>query len=389
MKTKIGLDLFPNCWPEEFKNSNIGLVCHAASVNSKSEHIINLFNEHLPNQLKAIFGPQHGLFGETQDNMIEWENSDNKKNTVQIHSLYGKNRHPKKEWLQDIDVMVFDLVDVGARYYTFIWTMFLCLRECESLGIPVIIFDRPNPIGRKSEGSVLDSDYTSFVGLYPLPIRHGFTIAEVAKYFVSSKYKKVDLHIIKMENYNANSFINTSNSNWIPPSPNIPIFDTTIVYPGMCLLEGTNLNEGRGTTRPFETFGAPFIDNMILKKELDSLNLPGISFRPIKYIPTFHKFSDVLCEGLFLHVTDKEIFKPFITAIAILNIINKLWPNDFKWNLPPYEYEEKILPIDVLFGNSWVRKAIENNDSIKDIEIKLNKELDKFYKDLDSSVYLY
>ncbi len=389
MSKKPALDLFPDCWPNRFKKSNIGLVCHAASLNSDFKHVINLISDSFPGQLKAVFGPQHGLFGETQDNMIEWESGSAKPDGIRVHSLYGEVRHPKAEWLDDIDLMVFDLVDVGARYYTFIWTLFLCMRECEKKNIPMLVFDRPNPISNKAEGTVLDPEYSSFVGLYPLPIRHGFTIAEVAEYFKLTQYKNLDLSVVKMPNYKPESYYDGTNSGWVSPSPNMPLFDTALVYPGMCLLEGTNLNEGRGTTRPFETFGAPFINNTILKKELDALNIPGIMFRPIKYIPTFHKWSDELCEGLFMHVTDRNSFKPFYTAVALLNCINKLWPNDFKWKEPPYEYEENKLPIDILMGNSWLRKEIESGNSLKAMEDRWQQELNTFFDDLPKEVYLY
>ncbi len=352
--TLTGLDLLAQGGFAEIHGRSIGLLCNQASVTRNLVHAVDLL---LPGHargdyvLKAVFGPQHGLHGHTQDNMIEWEGSADARTGIPIYSLYGEVREPTDEMLEGIDLFVVDLQDLGARYYTFIWSMALCMKACERRGIPMLVLDRPNPIGGvQVEGPVLVPALASFVGLHPLPTRHGMTIAEVAKHFQAAFYPRVQLSFLTLQGWSRSDYFDDLDLRWIPPSPNVPVVDSAVVYPGMCLLEATNLSEGRGTTRPFETFGAPWLDGWKLASALNGLELMGAHFRPVQFQPTFNKFSGEVCGGCFLHVTDRRSFEPVLAAIAVLRVCASMSGGKFEWKKPPYEYEAEKRPIDILFG---------------------------------------
>ena len=389
-KVRTGLDMFEKKWPRKLNGARAGLLVHPASVNAKLEHAVDIFKKSRKVELKALFGPQHGILGETQDNMIEWRGFKDKKIGLPVYSLYSETRKPAQSMLKDIDVLVIDMQDVGSRYYTFIWTIELCLQACSDLGISVVILDRPNPIGGKlTEGPVLDIDYSSFVGLRPLTIRHGMTIGEVGSYLNSEFYPALDLHIIKMVCWDREMLFDETGLPWVMPSPNMPTLDTALVYPGMCLLEGTNLSEGRGTTRPFEIFGAPFIDPETMVKRLDRFKLPGVVFRQLKFEPTFQKHAGKLCGGAQIHVTDRDRFKPFKTGAAILKAVHGLYPRKFKWNMPPYEYEKKKMPIDILAGTDRFRKDIASGKSLKQMEQWWNEQRLEFNRKVRKRYLMY
>lgn len=378
---KTGLDLFEKNWPKDLSGSKTGLLVHPASVNKKMEHAVELFLVSEKIKLNAIFGPQHGFRGETQDNMVEWKGFRDTKTGIPVYSLYGHTRKPKPEMLKDIDALAIDLQDIGSRYYTFIWTMELCMQACLENRKSVVILDRPNPIGGKiTEGPVLDTAYTSFVGQRPLPIRHGMTVGEIAAYLKNEFYPSLDLHIIKMQGWKRNMWFNETALPWVLPSPNMPTPDTAIVYPGMCLLEGTNLSEGRGTTRPFEIFGAPFIEPDRLVKKLKEFKLAGVIFRPMYFLPTFQKHEDKLCGGAQIHVTDRNKFKPFKTGVTILKAVHDIYPKQFKWKQPPYEYETKKMPIDMLAGTDRLRNGVEKGTKLTLMEEQWAEELRAFEK---------
>ena len=283
--------------------------------------------------------------------MVEWKSYEHPRLRIPVHSLYAEHREPTLEMLQDLDVLLVDLQDIGARYYTFIWTMYLCMRACEQAGVAVVVLDRPNPInGVKTEGPMLDANYKSFVGMHPIPVRHGRTIGELAQQFRDEAFPRCRLTILPMKNWKREMWFDQTGLPWVMPSPNIAALDTATVYPGMCLLEGTNISEGRGTTRPFEIFGAPFIDAERLCNELNKLRLQGVFFRQNYFQPTFHKFAVELCAGAQLHVTDRNTFEPFRVGVAIIKHIRKTYPDKFQWKQPPYEYEWKRLPIEILIG---------------------------------------
>lgn len=387
---KTGLELIEKKWPKNLIGARIGLLVHPASVNSSLEHSATICLRSKQFKIKALFGPQHGLYGETQDNMIEWEGFRDHKTGIQVYSLYGKARRPKPDMLKNIDVMVVDLQDIGARYYTFIWTLALVMDACQDLNKTLIVLDRPNPVGGHIlEGPVLRSEYKSFVGLHPLPIRHGMTIGEIAIYLRDFFYAKLNLYIIPLKEWKRNMWFDETGLPWVLPSPNMPTIDTAIVYPGMCLLEGTNLSEGRGTTRPFEIFGAPFIDPDTLIKRLKGFGLTGVVFRPLYFLPTFQKYAGRLCGGAQIHVIDRGQYKSFKTAVAILKAVHDLYPKDFSWKEPPYEYEEALLPIDILAGTDRLRKDIEKGTGLRKMEAWWNDELNEFDKKLRRKYLLY
>ncbi len=392
MKTQVqtGLDRFEKKWPRDLNGTRVGLVAHPASINIKLAHAADLIQKSRKLTLSALFGPQHGIRGETQDNMIEWKGFRDKKTGLPVYSLYSETRKPGPAMLKNIDVMVCDLQDVGSRYYTFIWTMELCMQACLEQGKSFVILDRPNPIGGAiTEGTLLDMDYKSFVGLRPLPVRHGMTIGEIGNYLKNEFYPSLDFHIIPMSGWKRNTWFDETGLPWVMPSPNMPCLETAAVYPGMCLLEGTSISEGRGTTRPFEIFGAPFINPEELVKELDAFKLPGVVFRPMHFEPTFQKHAGKLCGGAQIHIVQRNRFRPFKTGVAIIKAVHDLYPRKMKWNKPPYEYEKKKMPVDILTGTERLRKDIEAGKPIDYMEQWWKKQSAHFNKSIRSKYLLY
>lgn len=350
----LPVDHLAETWPAELRGARVGALLHAASVDANLRPTL----DHLEDlsaggriRLAALFGPQHGFEATTQDNMIEWQGYRHPRLGIPVHSLYGEHRRPTPEMLDGLDVLFVDLVDVGARYYTFAWTMLLCLEAAAERGIPVVVADRPNPIdGVTVEGRPQEPGFLSFVGLHPLPIRHGRTIGELARLFAVERDLDVELHVLPVEGWSRGDYLDETGLPWVMPSPNMPTIDTAVVYPGMCLLEGTNLSEGRGTTRPFELFGAPWIDGRRLATELNGLGLPGVRFREAAFEPGFQKHAGETCRGCQLHVLVRSEFAPVRTALAILRLAREMYPHDFCWKEPPYEYEYEKLPIEILCG---------------------------------------
>jgi len=359
VKTMTGLDRLVADDFSAVQGRRVGLLVHPASVDSGVRHALDLFGEHA--RITALFGPQHGILGQTQDNMIEWKGYQDQRTGVPVYSLYGEHRKPTPEMLNDVDVLVIDLQDVGARYYTFIWTMLLCLEACSEAGVAVMVLDRPNPLGGVvTEGNILDTNYQSFVGLGPIPMRHAMTCGELARFFVHWKELDVDLQVLWADGWRRSQDFDATGLPWVLPSPNMPTTDTAFVYPGGCLLEGTMLSEGRGTTRPFEIFGAPYVDGRALAERLTRLNLPGAIFRPMDFEPTFHKHAGEVCGGVQVHVTDRLSFRSVVTYTAAISFIREMWPDDFAWKEPPYEYEAIKLPIDILAGGEKWRQDVES-----------------------------
>jgi uncharacterized protein YbbC (DUF1343 family) len=322
--------------------------------------------------------------------MVEWEGFIDKQTGLPVFSLYGSTRKPEPAMLKNIDAVAIDVQDVGSRYYTFIWTMELCMQACMEMGKPVVVLDRPNPIGGHiTEGNVLDEAYASFVGNRPLPIRHGMTIGEIGSYLRNEFYPSLDFHVILMRGWKRNMWFDETGLPWVLPSPNMPTLDTATVYPGMCLLEGTTLSEGRGTTRPFEIFGAPFIDPDMLIMRLNRYNLPGVAFKPMYFLPTFQKHTDTLCGGAQIHVIDREKFKPYKTGVAIMKSIHDLYPDQFSWKQPPYEYETEKMPVDILAGTDRLRKYIEHGEDIERMEERWQEECSRFDKNYRKRYLLY
>ena len=338
----------------------VGVVANPASVDARLRHIVDRMLAHPTARLCAIFGPQHGFRSDVQDNMIETRHATDPVRRVPVYSLYSETREPTPEMLREIDVLVVDLQDVGVRIYTYVYTMANCLKAARRDGVKVIVCDRPNPIGgMQVEGPVLARGHESFVGMYPIPMRHGMTIGEIARLFNEEFGIGADLEVVPMEGWRRDMYFDATGLTWVMSSPNIPTFDTTLVYPGTVLFEGTNVSEGRGTTRPFELVGAPWV---VAERFADAMNrrdLPGVFFRPAVFEPTFHKHAGVACGGCQIHPVDRAAFRPVETAVALIKAFREADPDRFKWRDPPYEYEHERLPIDVLAGSTELREQIE------------------------------
>lgn len=382
MAVKSGLDGLTGNRFELLRGRKVALLCNQASVAADLRHATDLFFQaHQEGiiALQAFLGPQHGLWGHTQDNMIEWQGYRDPRTGIPVYSLYGEHRKPTEEMLAGVDTLVVDLQDVGAKYYTFIWTMALCMEACAEKGIEVVVLDRPNPIGgAQVEGPAINEHFRSFVGWHSLPIRHGMTIGEIAHYFQREFYPTCRLTVVSMYGWQRNMVFADTGLPWAMPSPNMPAPETALVYPGMCLLEATNLSEGRGTTRPFEIFGAPWLEGWKFAAELAQHRLPGVVFRPLEFQPTFQKHAGKVCGGCFIHVTNRGQFKPFLTGIAIIREALRLYPEHFQWKQPPYEYEYEKMPFDILVGNGWVRKMIAEQQLLRAMEERWEGETMRF-----------
>ncbi len=339
----------------------VGVVCNPASVDGSLRHIADRLAAHPRGRLAAIFGPQHGFRSDVQDNMIETRHGTDEVRRVPVYSLYSETREPTAEMLRDLDVLVIDLQDVGVRIYTYIYTMANCLKAARRHGVKVIVCDRPNPIGGHAlEGPVLVRGHESFVGMYPIPMRHGMTIGELARLFNDHFGIGADLEVAAMDRWRRHMYFDATGRTWIMSSPNIPTFETTLVYPGTVLFEGTNVSEGRGTTRPFELVGAPWIVAERFADQMNRRELPGVFFRPVLFEPTFHKHAKVGCGGVQIHVCDRETFRPVETAVALLESFRNEGGGAFRWKDPPYEYEFERNPFDVLAGSPTLRQQIES-----------------------------
>ncbi|MCD6353602.1 MAG: DUF1343 domain-containing protein [Proteobacteria bacterium] len=375
----LGLDVIKKNGFSQVEGRNIGLVVNGASIDASFNHAVDIFRDGKGINLVALFGPQHGIWGETQDNMVEWQGFRDERTGLPVYSLYGETREPLPKMLDQLDCLVIDLPDIGARYYTFVWTMALCLRACKKHNLSCIILDRPNPItGTFTEGPLLEPKFSSFVGLYPLPVRHGMTMGELALYFNQEYSINCDLTVVSMNGWQREMWHDDTGLPWVIPSPNMPAIDTAIVYPGIALLEGTNISEGRGTTRPFEIVGIPGINPYELVKALNKEDLPGVIFRPLYFVPAFQKHQGEVCGGMQIHVAKRDLFLPVITGVAIIKAVYQLYPEIFQWKKPPYEYEETKLPIDILSGSDTLRLQIEKGCSLKEISASWEKKREKF-----------
>jgi uncharacterized protein YbbC (DUF1343 family) len=377
---KTGLDVLLTHKKGLPARKRIALLANPSSVDSSYQFIVDRFLSEKSWEVKALWGPEHGLRGEMQDQEF-CDVFQDPKTGLPVYSLYGQNLKPTPEMMQDIDLVVFDMQDIGARYYTFIYTLSYVMEACMEHQKEVMVLDRPNPInGFDVEGPVLEQGYQSFVGRYPISIRHGMTLGELAFYFHQELHLNCRLEVIEMEGWNRNSFFEETALPWVMPSPNIPTVDTAVVYPGMCLFEATNVSEGRGTTRPFEIFGAPWIDPEKFCRSLEAFELKGVTFRPLYFRPTFNKFHNQLCGGAQMHVTDRQLFRPVKTALSILFVLLRDYAKEFRWKDPPYEFVTDRLPIDILWGNSWIREDLEKGISPNEIEQKWQNGLAAFLK---------
>ncbi|MEW5725659.1 MAG: DUF1343 domain-containing protein [Thermodesulfobacteriota bacterium] len=365
--------------PPGLVRATLGLLANQASVGPDYGHAVSYIDRAFPGRLKVLFGPQHGYLGEKQDNMVESAHGREAGAGRPVYSLYGETRRPTPEMLAGLDALLVDMVDVGTRVYTFVWTMAYCLEAAARAGVKVVVLDRPNPVGgREIEGNLLQPDCASFVGLYPLPMRHGLTVAELALYIADRLSPRPELEVIKMEGWRREMYFADTGLPWVLPSPNMPTPETAWLYPGQVIWEGTNVSEGRGTTRPFHFFGAPFIDPEAVKAELDSRGLEGVVFRTASFEPSFNKHQGRLCHGFELHPQSRETFKPYLTSLTLLEIIMRTYPDEFALKEPPYEYEFERCPLDLILGDRSVRQGLEKGRTAGELEAGWAPELLRF-----------
>ena len=357
---RLGVDVLLDRDRRLVAGQRVALVCNPASIDARFRHTADRFLDDPDVELSALFGPQHGFRSDVQDNMIETAHASDARRRVPVYSLYSETREPTADMLRDVDVLVIDLQDVGTRVYTYIYTMANCMRAAARHGVRVIVCDRPNPVGGIAvEGAALRPDYASFVGQFPIPLRHGLTIGELARLFNDEFGIKSAVDVIPLDGWRRSMYFDDTGLPWVMPSPNVPTLDSAIVYPGAVLFEGTMLSEGRGTTRPFELVGAPWIDGDRLAQAMNARGLPGVLFRPVFFEPTFQKHARQTCGGCQIHVLDRTRFEPVRTAVELISEFRAQSPAHFAWREPPYEYEHKKAPIDILYGSDRLRSAID------------------------------
>ena len=371
------------------RDERVGLLCNPASVDRQIRHARSTIDQALPGKLKALYSPQHGFFAEKQDNMIESEDMLDPILRIPVFSLYGKYRVPSASMFEPIDVLIVDLQDVGTRVYTFIYTLSYCLESAAKYNVRVLVLDRPNPInGTDIEGNLLAPECKSFVGRYPIPMRHGLTVGELAVLFNDHFGIGCDLDVIPMNGWKRHMWFADTGLPWIAPSPNLPTPVSAMVYPGQVIWEGTNISEGRGTTQPFELFGAPYIEVDNLTAVLGAAEIPGVRFRPVVFEPTSNKWSQTRCNGYQLHIMDPSQYQPYKTTLHLLRAIMAEHPDQFEWKLPPYEYEYERLPIDLIIGDRHIRKQVEKLEPIDVIESGWQDGLSQF-ESISREFHLY
>ena len=354
---ETGLEVALRAPPARLRDARaFGLLSNQASVTRGFGHAADALHDRFPGTLRALFGPQHGLWSTEQDNMIETAHATYR--GLPVHSLYSETRRPTDAMLDGLDLLVVDLQDVGTRVYTYAWTLTHCMRACAENDVAVMVLDRPNPLGGAvAEGARLDLAYESFVGGASVPMRHGLTLGELATYCNIELGIDCDLSVVPMRGWQRSMLWRDCGLAWVPPSPNLPRPEGALVYPGQVLLEGTNLSEGRGTTTPFEQFGAPWLDAKALRDALREVN--GAALRPVAFEPTFQKYVGEACLGLYAHVTDPSALRSYAMTLRLLRAVRALHGDQLRWNAPPYEYEERLLPIDILAGGGAARRWVD------------------------------
>ncbi|MGI6639847.1 MAG: exo-beta-N-acetylmuramidase NamZ domain-containing protein [Desulfobulbus sp.] len=385
----LGIDELCYRKPDILRGKRLGLLANQSSTDHVFIHSRDRIRQAFPGQLACLFSPQHGFFSEKQDNMIESAHARDAATGLPIYSLYGETRKPSPEMFADLDILLVDLIDVGTRVYTFIWTVVHCLETAAATGVQVLILDRPNPIGgRQVEGNLLKEDCASFVGRCSIPMRHGMTLGELALFCNREMEINANLDVVPVRGWQREVMFPETRLPWVFPSPNMPSFQSALVYPGQVLWEGTNISEGRGTTLPFELFGAPFLEHEAVLASIASTPLPGCLLRPLYFEPTSGKWAQQPCCGFQLHVTDSEKFLPYRTSLTLFQALLHLYPDQFAYKEPPYEYEFTRLPMDLILGDSAVRTGIENGVPILELEQAWQQELTGFLAQR-SAVLLY
>ncbi|MGE6203958.1 exo-beta-N-acetylmuramidase NamZ family protein [Guptibacillus hwajinpoensis] len=384
-KFKLGVEVLLEDQKELIEGKSVGLITNPTGVDQELNSIVDLLHNDSDVDLKALYGPEHGVRGSAQaGEYVEYYTDE--ETGLPVYSLYGSTKKPTPEMLEGIDVLLFDIQDVGTRFYTYIYTMAYAMEAASENDIEFIVLDRPNPLGGEAvEGPVLDDEYASFVGKYEIPLRHGMTVGELASLFNEEFEIGADLTVVEMDKWKRGMYYGDTPLEWVLPSPNMPTLDTALAYPGAALIEGTNVSEGRGTTKPFELIGAPFINATELASELNELKLPGVDFRAASFTPSFSKHAGELTHGVQIHVTDKEAFKPVKTGLSLVKTIHDLYPEDFEFRA---ENSAGVSFFDLLVGNGWIREGIENGDSVKKMEKQWEDDL-KDFKEVREDYLLY
>lgn len=378
-KTVLGLERLVSEPLAHLRGARVGLICNQASVDHELRHAADLLHAHREIDLTTLFGPQHGIRGDVQDNMVETAHASDNATGLPVYSLYSETREPTEQMLENVDVMVFDLQDVGCRIYTFIYTMANCMRAAKKYGKKMVVCDRPNPVtGLGVAGTVLDPAYASFVGQYPLATRHGMTVCELARMFNEHFGIGCELEALLMEGWSRDQWIDETDAPWVMPSPNMPTPQSATVFPGTVHVEGTQMSEGRGTTRPFELVGAPYIEPEEYAKRLNGLEFPGVYYRATVFQPTFQKHAGRSCGGVQIHVTERESFEPVLAGVATIKIAYDLYTEHFRWKEPPYEYVYDKNPFDVIAGTKTLREAIERGDTLESMATSWQTDLAEF-----------
>ena len=388
---QTGLDIFLHNELSPELGERVGLLSNQASTDRNYSYGKDLLQKKLGERLTCLFSPQHGYFSEKQDNMIESDHCRDENTGLTVYSLYGEHRKPTREMFDQIDTLLVDLIDVGTRVYTFMYTMAYCLEAAAEYGKKIVVLDRPNPIsGAEIEGNILKDDVKSFVGLYPLPMRHGLTLGELALLFNKEFKIEANLEVIKIKGWRRDQYFRDIDFPWVAPSPNMPTPEAAVNYPGQVIWEGTSISEGRGTTLPFELFGAPYWNHKEIFSFMDkqSYEIEGAVLRPLVFEPTSGKWAGQSCHGFQLHVTDRKIYKPYKAALILLQAAILCYPDQFSYKEPPYEYEYEKLPLDLILGDSDLRENIAAGVSINKLENDWQAELQE-YDTLRSRYFLY
>lgn len=378
-----GLDVWAREGFAALAGKRVAAIVNPTSVDSQFRHLADLLHRSSKAKLTALFGPEHGIRGEAQYMVAVGEVARDRHTQVPVYSLYGstfESLSPRPEQLANLDALVFDIQDVGSRYYTYVYTMALAMKAAAKAKLPFYVLDRPNPIGGlQLEGNVVGKGFESFVGLFPIPNRHGMTAGELAQLFNAEEKIGCDLTVVPCEGWKRSMYFRDTGLPFISPSPNMPTQDTALVYPGMCQGEGTNVSEGRGTCRPFEQFGAPWLDGSAVAAQLEALKLPGVRFRPVAFTPTFDKFTGQSCEGAFIHVTDRLAFRPLLTGFAVWQTARALSHGKFAWRADAYEFVDRVPAFDLLCGTAQVREGIEAGLPLEKLTDGFEAQLTKFH----------
>ncbi|PFG14936.1 exo-beta-N-acetylmuramidase NamZ family protein [Bacillus sp. es.036] len=384
-KFKLGVEVLLEDQKELIEGKSVGLITNPTGVDQELNSIVDLLHNDSDVDLKALYGPEHGVRGSAQaGEYVEYYIDE--ETGLPVYSLYGATKKPTPEMLEGIDVLLFDIQDVGTRFYTYIYTMAYAMEAAAENDIEFIVLDRPNPLGGEAvEGPVLNDEYSSFVGKYEIPLRHGMTVGELAQLFNEEFEIGANLTVVEMDKWKREMYYDDTPLEWVLPSPNMPTLDTALVYPGAALIEGTNVSEGRGTTKPFELIGAPFINATELANELNGLELPGVDFRAASFTPSFSKHAGKLTHGVQIHVTDKEAFEPVTTGLSLVKTIHDLYPEDFEFRA---ENSAGVSFFDLLVGNGWIREAIEEGESVEEMQQKWEADLEEF-KEVREDYLLY